>query len=86
MALLIALLMAIAAIAFPVAIDIARHRRDNILARTVSDVAEWSPIAAFRSLIREFFSNAIRLLKLAASLSVLAVLAYEAVKYLIAHL
>jgi hypothetical protein len=46
MELLLALLMALGALAYPLFVDIRKHGRDNILERTASEIAEWPPIAS----------------------------------------
>lgn len=47
MELLLALLMALGALAYPLFVDMRKHGRDNILERTAIEIAEWPPIASF---------------------------------------
>lgn len=51
MEILIALLMACGAIAYPVYVDIRRHGTDNILRRSARDVLDWQPVASVNAKI-----------------------------------
>ena len=56
MEILLAFLMALGALAYPLFVDVQKHGRDNILARAAEDVLDWRPLAhtlrAFRMLAR----------------------------------
>lgn len=51
MEILIALLMALVAVAYPVYVDIRHHGRDNILRRSAQDVLDWQPLATAREAV-----------------------------------
>lgn len=57
MEILIALLMAFGALAYPVYVDIRRHGKDNILRRSARDVVEWQPLASLKTELDEWFRS-----------------------------
>jgi hypothetical protein len=84
MELLLALLMALGALVYPLFVDVRKHGRDNILQRTVIEVADWPPIAAVLRTLKPIGQNAQHEIERAYSIVVFCVIL--AVLWMIFHL
>jgi hypothetical protein len=63
MILIVAALMAIGALAFPIAVDIKKHGRDNILRRSGREILEFHAVAAVSDAISDFIRKIVRIIR-----------------------
>jgi len=82
MIIIVAMLMALGAIAFPLAVDIKKHGRDNILVRSGREVLAAPPIAVPLEFLSHLRRTARRVIETAAAFSIISSLIWLILKLL----